>query len=149
MRWKILVMAAVLPVLGMAAVSADAAVKRQCAVNKLRMENEGAFHIAQFVVKTARGGYDIRSGSLDASGSRTIDLSKWSDVAVTLKRGDEVWLTFAIGSGDQESCRKDETRLIYDPKNGNTWTYWTKGSTFNNNRCRFRNNECIPYQTGQ
>jgi len=138
-RWTIAAcIAAVLA--GGAIASAEA---KTCLVKKFRFENEGGYDVTpMWIVGTdASNVYDQRSGTIRSGESRTFDLSKTKN----LTDGVEVWLEYGIGDiGDNDvSCRKDGTTLVYDSQKGNTWEYWAKGTTQNNNRCRFRNNKCI------
>jgi len=51
--------------------------------------------------------------------------------------GDEVWLIIKIKAGDNESCRKDNTKFYFKKNVGKTAYFFTKGETLTNNRCRF------------
>lgn len=43
-----------------------------------------------------------------------------------------------IIGGENKSCRKDDVRLIYDPNSALQGQYSSGGTTFNNNRCKWR-----------
>ncbi|MEL7041766.1 MAG: hypothetical protein AAGL90_09585 [Pseudomonadota bacterium] len=108
---------------------------KTCYVSKFKFENEGAYELSIFKVRT----YTF-NGILSQGQSRTWDISK-----AGLENGTDVFLTYRIDQGSdysRKSCKKDDTALKYHP-NGNTWIYWSKGSTRINNRCRFRSNKCI------
>lgn len=62
------------------------------------------------------------------------DFPKW----MTLAPGDEVWMHIDIIGGENKSCRKDDVRLIYDPNSALQGQYSSGGTTFNNNRCKWR-----------
>ena len=111
------------------------AATKYCYVSKFKFENEGAYQLNQF--KVADHAYP---GRLSQGTSRT-----WHLDNANVSAGDEVFLPYQIHQGDnisRKSCEKDGTKLLYHP-NGNTWGYWSKGTTRNNNRCRFRINKCI------
>lgn|GEM_PF-5275653 len=106
-----------------------------CYVSKMKFENEGGYELIDFKVQS----YDL-NGVLTHGKSRTWDLSKTG-----VKTGSNVFLTYKMDRGDsfdRKSCQKDGTKLSYHP-NGNTWGYWSKGTTKHNNRCRFRSNRCL------
>ena len=108
---------------------------KTCYVSKFKFENEGGYELSMFRVDS-----HTYSGHLSQGQARTWDIDK-SGVA----EGDEVFLTYRIDKGDgycRLSCEKDDTVLRYHP-DGNTWGYWSKGTTTINNRCRFRSNKCI------
>lgn len=54
-----------------------------------------------------------------------------------LEPGDEVWLHVDIAMGDNKSCRKDDVRLIFNPKAHQKGKYRSGGTTLNNNRCKW------------
>ncbi|MEO1303339.1 MAG: hypothetical protein AAFV37_00095 [Pseudomonadota bacterium] len=108
---------------------------KTCYVSKFKFENEGAYELSIFKV----GSYTF-DGFLSQGQSRTWDISK-----AGLENGTDAFLTYRIDQGSgysRKSCKKDDTQLKYHP-DGNTWGYWSKGSTRINNRCRFRSNTCI------
>jgi len=154
MKWKILAAAIILPALALTALPHQAEAKK-CAVKAIKMSNNGAYLMVELSIAWPPNGRDERKGSLSDQTSRVFDLSKSDDppsTVKTLKKGDEVWLEYDISnlSGshhtNHKSCRKDDTQLIYDPDLGNTWNYYARGSTGNNNRCRVGKNVCItPY----
>ena len=49
--------------------------------------------------------------------------------------GSEVWMIIHIRVGETKNCRKDGTRYFYY-SDGGTVKYVTKGTTYNNNRCK-------------
>lgn len=141
--------AALATALALSALSGQAMAK-QCLVNKLKFENQGAYVVNGLTVnwgKESDANYDKRSGSVRGQESRTLDLSKSEGTAEKpkLQKGDEVWLTYSVvdANDNDRTCQKKDTQLIYDPDKGVTWVYWAKGSTQNGSRCRFRDNKCI------
>ncbi|MFN3212303.1 MAG: hypothetical protein ACE37M_04300 [Henriciella sp.] len=108
---------------------------KTCYVSKFKFENEGAYQLDLFQVGTHE-----YPGRLSQGKSRTWDIAK-----ANVENGTNVFLTYRIHQGDnlkRRSCQKSGTKLLYHP-DGNTWGYWSKGSSRYNNRCRFRNNTCI------
>lgn len=108
---------------------------KTCYVSKVRFENEGAYEVLHFKVN----GYEY-PGYLLSGQSRTWDLKKSN-----LQSDEIFFLRYQLDQGDKiksKNCKKSGTTLKYHP-NGNTWSHWSKGSTKNNNRCRYRNNTCI------
>ncbi|MEL6377273.1 MAG: hypothetical protein AAFQ04_08775 [Pseudomonadota bacterium] len=108
---------------------------KTCYVSKVRFDNKGAYTLSHFEVED----YEF-AGYLVAGESRTWDLGKSN-----LKSGDTFYLSCDLDQGLKSksmNCKKSGTTLKYHP-NGNTWSHWSKGSTTNNNRCRYRNNNCI------
>lgn len=106
-----------------------------CYVNKFKFDNQGGYALDRFTV----GKYEYE-GSLSQGQTRTWKLSK-----ANVAPGDVVFLKYRIDQGNAMSwktCKKDGTTLKYHPS-GNTWSYWSRGTTKFNNRCRFRNNTCI------
>lgn len=115
--------------------NAAAASGKTCYVSKFKFENEGAYQLDLFQVGTHE-----YPGRLSQGKSRTWDLAK-----ANIESETEVFLTYRIHQGDnlnRKSCQKNGTKLRYHPS-GNTWGYWSKGTSRHNNRCRFRNNKCI------
>lgn len=108
---------------------------KTCYVSKFRFENEGAYSLDWFLV----GKHEL-NGTLRQGQSRSWDLEQ-----ANIKTGSQVFLTYRLDQGNnmiRKSCQKNSTKLAYHP-DGNTWKYWSKGSTRINNRCRFRNNTCL------
>lgn len=106
-----------------------------CYVNKFKFDNQGAYELDRFSV----GDYAF-DGALSQGQSRTWKLSKAS-----LSPGEVVFLKYRIDHGNKlgwKSCKKDGTTLKYHPS-GNTWKYWSRGTSKFANRCRFRSNTCI------
>lgn len=106
-----------------------------CYVNKFKFDNQGAYELDRFSV-----GDFAFEGTLSQGQSRTWKLAKAS-----LSSGDVVFLKYRIDHGNKlgwKSCKKDGTTLKYHPS-GNTWKYWSRGTTKFSNRCRFRSNTCI------
>jgi hypothetical protein len=106
-----------------------------CYVNKFKFDNQGGYELDRFTV----GKYEY-NGALSQGQTRTWKLSK-----ANVSPADVVFLRYQIDQGNAmswKSCKKDGTTLKYHPS-GNTWNYWSRGSTRFNNRCRFRNNTCI------
>lgn len=111
------------------------AASKTCYVSKFKFDNQGAYKLDLFTASN----HEFR-GLLTQGQSRT-----WSLDKANVKAGDEVFLTYRLDQGSnntQRTCEKDGTTLRYHP-DGNTWNYWSKGTATNNNRCRFRNNKCI------
>ena len=106
-----------------------------CYVNKFRFDNQGGYKLDRFSV----GDFEY-NGGLSQGQTRTWKLSK-----ANVSPGDVVFLKYQIDQGTDmawRSCKKDGTTLKYHPS-GNTWKYWSRGTSKFNNRCRFRNNTCI------
>lgn len=115
---------------------------KTCLVNQLRYTNEGGYKVDALTVH-APGYAENRGGVLYEQQSRTLEL----DNAEGLSPGSAVWLSFKIldfVTGDKkQNCRKNDTKLVYDPDRGNTWDYYSDGTTQNRNRCRFGKNTCV------
>ena len=108
---------------------------KTCYVSKFRFDNRGAYQVDSFKVS----GYEYR-GYASPGESRTLDLKHAS-----VSAGSNVFLKYRLYQGDSyttKSCQKSGTKLRYHPQ-GNTWTYRARGTTQNNNRCRFGNNTCL------
>lgn len=60
---------------------------------------------------------------------------KFSDNGI-VPIGSEVWAFVNIISGEKENCEKKHTKKFYYHPKGGTLVYKTKGTTYNNNRCR-------------
>lgn len=136
------------PLLG----SAEA--KKTCLVNKFHYENRsGGYKVSDLTVHRKNYSHN-RGGIIYGNESRTLEIkhSAWDPEKpdkAGIKENQEIWLTFKIMGlkvGDKRrSCRKDDTKLVYHPQ-GNTWTFWSKGTTEQNNRCHFGNNDCMTLQ---
>ncbi|MBI1182517.1 MAG: hypothetical protein GC201_18395 [Alphaproteobacteria bacterium] len=113
--------------------------KKICLVKKLKYINKGGY-LAHLSIETDHG-TELRFGEkIPSDQSRTVDLNHKDGVY----DGNEVWLVVWMdGSNETQGCRKDDTLLKVDLTNGNTWEYWSKGSTKDGNRCHFGNNTCI------
>jgi hypothetical protein len=48
-------------------------------------------------------------------------------------------MKFHINSGNTEICRKDDHKLVYD-SSGRELKFKSKGTTLNDNRCRYAGN---------
>lgn len=108
--------AAVLVALAPAAPATAAA--RTCLVKKFQYANNGGYKVTALRVETPKA-FDQRKGKVYRGETRTIDIGKWKQ----LTEGQEVWLSYKVMklyAEEKESCRKDGTKLIYDPDKGNT-----------------------------
>lgn len=121
---------------GLPAAHAD----KTCLVNKFQYYNKGGYIAKNFTIRNQQTG-DERGGNAGLSEVETLVIKEQAGI----KEGDEVWLEYVISDiiNEQISCRKNDTKLVFDSANGNTWNYKSKGTTSDGNRCRFGDNECI------
>lgn len=122
----------------------------QVTANALKYSNDGAY-AARFYIQykledgkacwvkpksmTAYVGPDswIQYG-LDDNMQIFLGPKRCLDASGGIPNGIEVWGRVQIDLGSAQSCRKDK-RVIYQ-SSGGLMSYKTKGTTFNNNRCR-------------
>lgn len=70
----------------------------------------------------------------------TDELEHWQEqiCSRTIPEGSEVWGYIEIIAGEAKNCRSSNNHFFYHPDGGRV-RYLTKGTTFNNNRCKLKN----------
>jgi len=113
---------------------------KTCLVNKFQYSNNGGYVTKNFVIRN-NNAKDNRGGEISLGETKTMVLKEQNGIV----EGREAWLEYVITTGTNEfiSCRKDGTKLVFDSARGNTWNYKSKGTTSDQNRCRFADNECV------
>ena len=111
-------------------------------VNQLKYNNDGAYQ-AESVLRWqnedgSRQSYH-KGLLLDDGQSYTYTLSNCiaNENCVGLDSGDRVWLEIKIRLGDKKSCRHKGPDMYYYP-DGDRVRYVTKGTTNDNNQCKYK-----------
>jgi hypothetical protein len=135
-------------VLAVAGAAQAADTRTVCYVDKIKLssDNSGLLEV-MIKYKSATDGqmrYYVGAKGLATSQSRTFNLANYegstaslSSADAPLAAGEEVWLSFSIYAGEDESCKRDKYKLVYDPSADRTMKFKVKGGTLKGNRCRY------------